>query len=191
MLDKAIVLLDREATVASEVTSSLIPVLSVWLVKDISLDRLINPILKKLEGCQALDHLASVLKNLEVLTPYIGAELLQGCPQTEEDFTPNPLPNSLEITFGATLVPFWNNFNCQPSFEKPWPALASSLAILSRLAAALELLPMEQEVIGLGGSLAASLLSILGREFALSTLLPLFESKISTGALLPMLIVGM
>ena len=191
MLDKAIVLLDREATVASEVTSSLIPVLSVWLVKDISLDRLINPILKKLEGSQALDHLASVLKNLEVLTPYIGAQLLQGCPQTEEDFTSNPLPNSLEVTFGATLVPFWNNFNCQPSFEKPWPALASSLAILSRLAAALELLPMEQEIIGLGGSLAASLLSILGREFALSTLLPLFESKISSGALLPMLVAGM
>ena len=191
MLDKAIVLLDREDTVASEVTSSLIPVLSVWLVKDISLDNLINPILKKLEGSQALDQLASVLKNLEVLTPYIGAELLQGCPQTEEDFTSNPLPNSLEVTFGATLVPFWNNFNCQPSFEKPWPALASSLAILSRLAAALELLPMEQEIIGLGGSLAASLLSVLGREFALSTLLPLFESKISTGAFLPMLVAGM
>ena len=191
MLDKAVVLLDREATVASEVTSSLIPVLSVWLVKDISLDRLINPILKKLEGSQALDQLTSVLKNLEVLTPYISAELLQGCPQSEEDFTSNPLPNSLEITFGATLVPFWNNFNCQPSFEKPWPALASSLAILSRLAAALELLPMEQEIIGLGGSLAASLLSVLGREFALSTLLPLFESKISTGALLPMLVAGM
>ena len=191
MLDKAVVLLDREATVASEVTSSLIPVLSVWLVKDISLDRLINPILKKLEGSQALDQLTSVLKNLEVLTPYISAELLQGCPQSEEDFTSNPLPNSLEITFGATLVPFWNNFNCQPSFEKPWPALASSLAILSRLAAALELLPMEQEIIGLGGSLAASLLSVLGQEFALSTLLPLFESKISTGALLPMLVAGM
>ena len=105
-------MLDREATVASEVTSSLIPVLSVWLVKDISLDRLINPILKKLEGSQALDQLTSVLKNLEVLTPYISAELLQGCPQSEEDFTSNPLPNSLEITFGATLVPFWNNFNC-------------------------------------------------------------------------------
>ena len=166
--------MDREEVVATEVSSSLIPVLAVWLIGENSLHRVISPILTKLEGNKSIEDLASAIKNLEVLVPYLGAELLQGCPQVEENFSLNPLPLSLEATFGSSLLPFWNNFTSLPSPVQPWPALTESLSTISSLAAALELLPMEPAILRPGSSLVASLLSLLGTKFGLSTCLPLF-----------------
>ena len=176
---------------ASEVSSSLIPVLAVWLIGETSLHRIISPFLGKLEGNKSPEDLASVIGNLEVLVPYLGAELLQGCPQVEENFSSEPLPLSLEVTFGSSLLPFWNNFTSLPSPQQPWPALTTILPTISRLAAALELLPMGPTILRPGGSLIAALLSILGTEFGLSTFLPLFEAHVATGTLLPMLVAGM
>ena len=191
MLVKALALMDREEIVATEVSSSLIPVLAVWLIGETSLHRVISPILRKLEGNKSLEDLASAVGNLEVLAPYLGAELLQGCPQVEENFSSDPLPFSLEVTFGSSLLPFWNNFTSLPFPPQPWPALTSSLSTFSSLAAALELLPMEPAILRPGGSLVASLLSVLGTKFGLSTFLPLFEAQVATGTLLPLLVAGM
>ena len=180
--------------VAAEVFSSLVPVLAVWLVGETSLHRIVSTILEKLDAEKPLEDLPRSIRNLEVLVPYLGAELLQGCSRVEETFTSDPLPPSLEVTFGSSLVPFWNNFTSLASPPQPWPALTAFLSTLSRIATTLDLLPMHPSILRPGGSLVASILSVLGSDFGLSTVLPLFEAQVATGAtgaLLPMLVAGL
>ena len=103
--------------VAAEVFSSLVPVLAVWLVGETSLHRIVSTMLEKLDAEKPLEDLPRSIRNLEVLVPYLGAELLQGCSRVEETFTSDPLPLSLEVTFGSSLVPFWNNFTSLASLH--------------------------------------------------------------------------